>query len=571
MSYTESTYLKLRTPAAGTAGADWAVDLAQNNTLLDGFATGAATWHGFYDRTATLSFTAGSRTLAITGSHSIYINGTKYTKSTTSIVISTTTGLHYVYYDATGTITDSLSAWNLKTVVPIATVWWSGSAGALVDERHGYQRNLDWHANAHWSIGARWQSGCAVTVSGTGASGVISTGSGTMWDEDLQHTLSAQSNCRVWYLTAASTYTFADTAYPYVWNGSTSKVRYVNSSYALADMTASQYLPVWVYVTGDTSRSTYVYIPRVDPYASISAARVATPPDLSASGLNPELKLIYRILVKGDGDSSASEILDYRTSGTLPSGGATTTTAAAVPFVASGTIAATNVQAALEELDSEKAPSASPTITGGTINNTVIGGTTPAAGTFTTITGSGALNVDSGVLYVDTVNNRVGVNTTAPNSMVEVVGATAGTGSLWNAPLAIRSNDSLAADMGGGVTFVGPRSATGPTYINYATIRGVKENATDDNTGGYLLFQVRAHGLAIAERMRITGLGNVVIGTAALATSATAGFPWIPSCPGAPTGAPTAPYTNAAALVVDTSNNRLYVLVGSTWRYATLT
>lgn len=73
------------------------------------------------------------------------------------------------------------------------------------------------------------------------------------------------------------------------------------------------------------------------------------------------------------------------------------------------------------------------------------------------------------------------------------------------------------------------------------------------------------------ERARLDTSGNVIVGTAALATSATNGFPWIPSCAGAPTGAPTAPYSNAAALVVDTTNSRLYVRVGSTWKYVTLT
>jgi hypothetical protein len=72
-------------------------------------------------------------------------------------------------------------------------------------------------------------------------------------------------------------------------------------------------------------------------------------------------------------------------------------------------------------------------------------------------------------------------------------------------------------------------------------------------------------------RGQVTAGGDFVWGTAALATSATAGFVWVPSCAGAPTGAPTAPYTNAAAVVVDTTNNRLYVLVGATWRYAALT
>ena len=73
------------------------------------------------------------------------------------------------------------------------------------------------------------------------------------------------------------------------------------------------------------------------------------------------------------------------------------------------------------------------------------------------------------------------------------------------------------------------------------------------------------------ERARIATDGNVVVGTAAVPTTATSAFLWITSCAGAPTGAPTAPYTNAAALVVDTTNERLYVRVGSTWKYASLT
>ena len=78
-------------------------------------------------------------------------------------------------------------------------------------------------------------------------------------------------------------------------------------------------------------------------------------------------------------------------------------------------------------------------------------------------------------------------------------------------------------------------------------------------------------GYGITDQFLRYDAGNVSINTAALSTSATAGFLWISSCPGTPTGAPTAPYTNAAALVVDTTNSRLYVLVGSTWKYASLT
>lgn len=66
---------------------------------------------------------------------------------------------------------------------------------------------------------------------------------------------------------------------------------------------------------------------------------------------------------------------------------------------------------------------------------------------------------------------------------------------------------------------------------------------------------------------------DVIIGTAALSTSATAGFLWIPSCAGAPTGNATAPYSQAVGLVYDTTDNKLYATPngGATWKSVTLT
>ena len=62
--------------------------------------------------------------------------------------------------------------------------------------------------------------------------------------------------------------------------------------------------------------------------------------------------------------------------------------------------------------------------------------------------------------------------------------------------------------------------------------------------------------------------GSVVTNTAALATSATDGFLYVPTCAGAPTGVPTA-HTGTAAIVLDTTNNKLYVYNGS-WKSASL-
>lgn len=68
-----------------------------------------------------------------------------------------------------------------------------------------------------------------------------------------------------------------------------------------------------------------------------------------------------------------------------------------------------------------------------------------------------------------------------------------------------------------------------------------------------------------ADSLDVTAVG-FTMGTVALTTTATTGFPWIPSCPGTPTGAPTAPYTNAAALVTDSTNNKLWMRLGGAWR-----
>jgi hypothetical protein len=73
---------------------------------------------------------------------------------------------------------------------------------------------------------------------------------------------------------------------------------------------------------------------------------------------------------------------------------------------------------------------------------------------------------------------------------------------------------------------------------------------------------------ANTERMALDGLGNVIAGgSAALATTATDGFLYVPTCAGTPTGTPTA-ITGMAPIVVDTTNHKLYFRSGGVWRDA---
>jgi hypothetical protein len=70
-----------------------------------------------------------------------------------------------------------------------------------------------------------------------------------------------------------------------------------------------------------------------------------------------------------------------------------------------------------------------------------------------------------------------------------------------------------------------------------------------------------------AQRMSIDANGNI-FGTAGT-TSMTNGFFYIPGAAGVPSGTPTA-VANRFPAYVDTTNNRLYIHNGTSWRYASL-
>lgn len=72
---------------------------------------------------------------------------------------------------------------------------------------------------------------------------------------------------------------------------------------------------------------------------------------------------------------------------------------------------------------------------------------------------------------------------------------------------------------GGGIAFTGNYSSTSQQSI-FALIQGIKENVTDGNYAGSLIFTTRAYtSTAVIERMRITSDGKVGIGTTAPANN----------------------------------------------------
>ncbi len=106
-------------------------------------------------------------------------------------------------------------------------------------------------------------------------------------------------------------------------------------------------------------------------------------------------------------------------------------------------------------------------------------------------------------------NGNVGIGTTGPGAKLDVSATNAVTAATQS--VFIRSSNSQAIDLGGGIGFGG--IYTGTSEIQWANIAGRKENGTDNNYSGYLQFATRANGGDNTEKMRITSTGNVGIGT----------------------------------------------------------
>lgn len=114
------------------------------------------------------------------------------------------------------------------------------------------------------------------------------------------------------------------------------------------------------------------------------------------------------------------------------------------------------------------------------------------------------------------------------------------------------------------------------------TVFGLITAITDDNTmtvdtalgdGSSQTFVRRQAPFRTTDRNRVTcgyvdANGNNAVGKASLATNATDGFIYIPSCAGAPTGVPST-RTGYAPLVIDSTNNKLYYRSGGAWKAIT--
>jgi hypothetical protein len=117
-------------------------------------------------------------------------------------------------------------------------------------------------------------------------------------------------------------------------------------------------------------------------------------------------------------------------------------------------------------------------------------------------TGTSAITPEAKMVILSSGN--VGIGTSSPNGPLDISGPLYG--GLYT--LSLYDSAAVAANIGGGIYFGG--NYTGTTKTGWAGILGRKDNATDGEYGGYMAFYTRTHGVAPAERMRISSAGYAI-------------------------------------------------------------
>jgi hypothetical protein len=158
----------------------------------------------------TSTFTLAATAYPIT----YYYNGKPVLVNTNQTCTLGVAGLYFIVFNAAlGTLlaVTTRPAIAFTDNVTIATVLWNGTDYGLVsDERHSYDDNLPWHAWAHKNIGCVYNSGLALTASGSGATSTLSLAAGEVDDEDIQFVIGPQTTCRQFWATAAGVLAFED-------------------------------------------------------------------------------------------------------------------------------------------------------------------------------------------------------------------------------------------------------------------------------------------------------------------------------------------------------------------------
>lgn len=293
---------------------------------------------------SSISFNSGTRTFTISpvaANFVVWCKGVKYTyTSAQTVVIPDTTGLHFIYFNASGVLSTQMSYFTWEEHAPTAYVYWNSTTQQAVyfgDERHGI--TLDWqtHEYLHRTRGAAIASGFGAsgyTTTGAGATDAdaqIDIGGGTFFDEDLQvdivstntpvagtwqQDLSGPARIPVLYLSGSAWVIDAPTDFPFkVVSGVPQYNLYSGGTWSAAPVANNGYFVSWILATHNL---TYPVVAVISQAATnqVSEAEAMTFEGLTLSGFpsvefRPLYKVIYQHKTSFANNIKASTIAVY--------------------------------------------------------------------------------------------------------------------------------------------------------------------------------------------------------------------------------------------------------------------
>lgn len=265
---------------------------------------------GFFSRTtSTLSFDNGTRNFSITptgATFDVWVKGVKYTKTgVQTIQIPALSGNHFIYFDPTGALATTQAAGPELFIdnALISIIYWNTDTNTrtyFAEERHGMQMDGATHSYLHTVLGAQFISGLALqgfSVDGDGslsAHAQFTSDSGTIRDEDIVITISAQTQIPVLYRQGLLWRKKAADSFPFIYSGTAGYTgasgrvpfnEFTGGAWQLTELANNAFVLVHLFGTNDIENPV-VAIQGIATYGNVSAARLAASSEItSLSGL----------------------------------------------------------------------------------------------------------------------------------------------------------------------------------------------------------------------------------------------------------------------------------------------
>ena len=357
-------------------------------------------WNGFDlripDNNGVISWDDATHTITITPKSGFdlvfWCDGKKFTKdSAQSIAITDATGVYYIYFDNSGDIgfieRDSFDLDAIYEFSLFGLVRWNKTQqkGSVGNEQHGIRMSSATHTALHLTVGARYEAGLNIEGLVKNTLDYTQTTSGYFWDEDIRHTVSAESTHPFLYrLGATGEWTLGEDAGGNVLLNDSVGLEdsYGSGDYAYNEWTGT----TWQLTYGGSLEDYYIYffvanpsigsnqvfkIPGHNGYSNIANARDAIETEidnLNIEGLpGQEFVFLYAVIIEHDGtvqeQADGGLYYDLRNLRGSGSSGSSASSNYAGDIITDTTnfdhllsITDTNVQLALETIDDNAVP-----------------------------------------------------------------------------------------------------------------------------------------------------------------------------------------------------------------------